>query len=188
MKHVGLFKTFLADVVDLNTTRLDQLDSSVEAIKKLLRDSDWEPTVKGYTNQGSWAQKTIIRPIAGSAFDADILVRVAPVEGWEAKDYINSLKRVFSASSTSRSSSGSGRSAWASTVGRPPGGQLASTPSTPSRLVPDIRPMVRSDFGCALNWRPRAGQDLSVRSAWPAVPSGDGAARWCCGTGPGSWH
>lgn len=100
MKHVGLFKTFLADVVDLNTTRLDQLDSSVETIKKFLRDSDWEPTVKGYTNQGSWAQKTIIRPIAGSAFDADILVRVAPVEGWEAKDYINSLKRVFSASST----------------------------------------------------------------------------------------
>lgn len=27
-------------------------------------------------------------------------MRVAPVEGWEAKDYINSLKRIFSASST----------------------------------------------------------------------------------------
>ena len=100
MKHVGLFKTFLSDVVDLNATRLDQLEASVDALKTFIRGSDWEPTVKGFLNQGSWAQKTIIKPIAGSAFDADILVRVAHVEGWEAKDYINSLKRVFKASST----------------------------------------------------------------------------------------
>lgn len=100
MKHVGLFKTFLSDVVDLNATRLDQLEASVDAIKSFIRGSDWEPKVKGFFSQGSWAQKTIIKPIAGSPFDADILVRVAHVDGWEAKDYINSLKRVFSASST----------------------------------------------------------------------------------------
>lgn len=100
MKHVSLFKTFLSDVVDLNATRLDQLDNSVEAIKNFIRGSDWDPKVKGFLNQGSWAQKTIIKPIAGSPFDADILVRVAPVEGWEAKDYINSLRRIFAASET----------------------------------------------------------------------------------------
>lgn len=100
MKHTGLFKTFLSDVVDLNATRLDQLEASVDAIKSFIRSSDWEPGIKGFISQGSWAHKTIIKPIAGGAFDADIIVRVAAVEGWEAKDYINSLRRIFSASST----------------------------------------------------------------------------------------
>lgn len=100
MKHTGLFKTFLSDVVDLNADRLSKLDASVEAIKNFIRASDWDPKVKGFANQGSWAQKTIIRPIAGSPFDADILVRVAPIEGWTAKDYINSLRRIFANSET----------------------------------------------------------------------------------------
>jgi len=100
VKHTGLFKTFLKDVVDLNTTRLDLLGSSVDAIKSFIRTSDWQPGIKGFLSQGSWAHKTIIRPIAGSAFDADIIVLVSPVDGWEAKDYINSLRRIFSDSST----------------------------------------------------------------------------------------
>ena len=81
MKHTGLFKTFLSDVVDLNADRLSKLDASVEAIKNFIRASDWDPKVKGFANQGSWAQKTIIRPIAGSPFDADILVRGYPGDG-----------------------------------------------------------------------------------------------------------
>lgn len=100
MKHVGLFKAFLSDVVDLNSNRLSLLDDSVEAIKTFLRGSDWEPTLKGFQSQGSWAHKTIIMPIAGGAFDADILACVGEVEGWEAKDYINTLRAVFKGSAT----------------------------------------------------------------------------------------
>lgn len=100
MKHTGLFKTFLDDVVNLNTKRLALLDGSVDAIKGFIRSSDWEPAVKGFLPQGSWAHRTIIKPIDNAPFDADLIVRVAPVDGWEAKDYINKLRAVFRASST----------------------------------------------------------------------------------------
>lgn len=99
MKHTGFFKTFLEDVVNLNSVRLTLLDDSVEAIKSFIRASDWEPRVRGFLPQGSWAHKTIIRPLDGSAFDADILVRVDAVEGWEAKDYVNALRAEFRTSS-----------------------------------------------------------------------------------------
>ncbi len=98
MKHTALFKIFMDGVVDLNTTRLGQLESSVEAIKTFIRDSNWEPRVRSFLAQGSWAQRTIIKPIAGSPFDADILVRVSHVDGWEPRDYLNNRRQVFSES------------------------------------------------------------------------------------------
>lgn len=100
MKHTGLFTKFLTDVVNLNATRIDQLDTSVDAIKTFLRGADWSPTVRGFVEQGSWAHKTIIRPVDKAPFDADLLIRISSVEGWEARDYINTLKGVFRASST----------------------------------------------------------------------------------------
>ncbi|UZW55610.1 nucleotidyltransferase [Sphingobium sp. JS3065] len=102
MKHTALFKNFMDGVVDLNTTRLGQLESSVEAIKTFIRDSNWEPRLRSFLAQGSWAQRTIIKPIAGSPFDADILVRVSHVDGWEPRDYINTLRQVFRESATYR--------------------------------------------------------------------------------------
>jgi hypothetical protein len=96
MKLVQHFNTFLDDVVNLNSTRLDQLGSSVEAIKTVIRDADWGPSVKGFAGQGSWAHKTIIRPVEKKAFDADLLVFVEPETGWDAKTYIDELYAVFS--------------------------------------------------------------------------------------------
>ncbi|MBZ9710322.1 nucleotidyltransferase [Mesorhizobium sp. ESP7-2] len=95
MKHVDLFKDFLKDEVNLNSTRVDSLETSVEAIKSFVRASDWEPKIIRWAGQGSWAHKTIIKPVDYGEFDADLLVLVAPVEGWEPKDYINELYRVF---------------------------------------------------------------------------------------------
>lgn len=95
MKAISYFDTFLSDVVNLNNTRIEQLDSSFETIKKFLRDSDYRPKVISFYKHGSWAHKTIIKPVEGNPFDADVIVFVKPVDGWAAADYINELARVF---------------------------------------------------------------------------------------------
>ncbi|MDR3470375.1 MAG: nucleotidyltransferase [Devosia sp.] len=100
MKLTKLFNEFLADTVNLNTTRLTQLEDGVDALKRFVRDSDWAPTIIGFEPQGSWAHKTIIRPVDGGEFDADLIINVKPVDGWTAADYVADLGRVFKASST----------------------------------------------------------------------------------------
>ena len=100
MKLVNHFDDFLANTVNLNSTRIGLLDDSVEAIKSFIRNSSWDPRIRGFAPQGSWAHKTIIRPQKGSAFDADLLVYVDPVDNWEAKDYLNTLYKEFASSPT----------------------------------------------------------------------------------------
>lgn len=95
MKLVSSFDAFLADTVNLNDTRLSQLDNSFEAIKRFIRGSDYRPKVLSFYKHGSWAHKTIIRPVEGRPFDADVIVFVKPVEGWSAAQYVNELARVF---------------------------------------------------------------------------------------------
>ena len=91
MKLIQDFNTFLADTVNLNSTRVDQLEGSIEAIKTAVRGLGWKPVIVGFAAQGSWAHKTIIKPLPGDPFDADLLVYVKPIAGWDAKDYINEL-------------------------------------------------------------------------------------------------
>lgn len=97
MKLVDLFRTFLADTVNLNETRIKLLDGSVEAVEKWVRDSDWGPKIIEFLPQGSWAHETIIKPVSGKAFDADLVIFVKPKDGWEAKQYINELYNVLAA-------------------------------------------------------------------------------------------
>lgn len=100
MKLVAQFKSFLTDTVNLNQTRLDALETNVEAIKNFVRQCDWDPKIKSFYPQGSWAHDTIIKPVDGGEFDADLLVMVEPVEGWTAADYVKSLGKAFADSST----------------------------------------------------------------------------------------
>ena len=69
MKHVDLFNDFLKDVVNLNDTRVSELEKSTEAIKDAVRASDWKPRIKGWMAQGSWAHKTIIKPVDQGEFN-----------------------------------------------------------------------------------------------------------------------
>lgn len=100
MKFVQHFNTFLDDVVNLNATRLQQLEDSITAIKAVIRDADWGPTVRGFAGQGSWKHKTIIKPLAKRPYDADLAVFVDPEQGWDAKAYVNELSAVFSGHGT----------------------------------------------------------------------------------------
>ncbi|RZI60485.1 MAG: nucleotidyltransferase [Pseudomonas sp.] len=100
MKLIDQFKTFLSSEVNLNDTRVSQLGASVEAVQKAIKTSSWGPKILDFDAHGSWAHGTIIKPRTGGEFDADLLVIVEPVEGWEAKDYVNKLGAVFDGHST----------------------------------------------------------------------------------------
>jgi hypothetical protein len=95
MKHVDLFNEFLNDVVNLNQTRIADLETSIDAIKEVVGASSWKPKIKEWAPQGSWAHKTIIKPVDQGEFDADLLVYVDPVQGWSAATYIEELYNVF---------------------------------------------------------------------------------------------
>lgn len=100
MKLVDQFNIFLRSEVNLNDTRVNQLGASVEAVMNAIKVSNWEPKILDFVAHGSWAHGTIIKPLTGGEFDADLLVIVEQVDGWEAKDYINKLGAVFDGHST----------------------------------------------------------------------------------------
>lgn len=91
MKLLDHFKTFMADEVNLNQTRITLLEKSIEAVENAIRGSDWGPEIVEFAPQGSWAHDTIIKPVSGGEFDADLLVFVKHQDGWSAKDYVNTL-------------------------------------------------------------------------------------------------
>lgn len=67
MKLHDYFTGLLNGAVNINADRLCQLDDHVAAIKRCLReDEDLSPMLRGFVPQGSWAQRTIIRPLAAS--------------------------------------------------------------------------------------------------------------------------
>jgi len=95
VKLIDDFSKFLEDKVNLNNTRIAKLETHVENIQTFLSGSDWDAPIIRYSNQGSWAHKTIIKPPGNGGFDADVLVFVKPVTDWSPDDYIHHLRRVF---------------------------------------------------------------------------------------------
>lgn len=95
MKLIEHFDNFLRDVVNLNETRITTLEQRVETIANFLRDSDYGATIRSFSAQGSWAHKTIIRPLPKKGFDADLVMYVRPNDAWSADDYVEDLYRVF---------------------------------------------------------------------------------------------
>lgn len=86
------FATFLEEKVNLNQTRLDRLNKSVSALDEYLQsDEGLKPAFQDMVPQGSLAHRTIIRPQGDGEYDADVLVHMTPVDGWEAKDYITAI-------------------------------------------------------------------------------------------------
>ncbi|MEN8506306.1 MULTISPECIES: SMODS domain-containing nucleotidyltransferase [Paraburkholderia] len=100
MKLIDQFNSFLDGEVNLNQTRVDLLTASVETVKTVIRGSGWGPKILSFASHGSWAHGTIIKPLSGDEFDADLLVVVEAVAGWEAKDYVNKLGAFFDGHST----------------------------------------------------------------------------------------
>lgn len=97
MKLIKNFNKFLEDTVNLNKTRYGIATSGIEAITGFLEAND---NLKDYfvetTPQGSYRQKTIIRPPSEEfEFDVDLLFEMKIVDGWGAKDYLNNVAKEF---------------------------------------------------------------------------------------------
>lgn len=92
MKLLEYFAQFLRDKVNLDQSRLDDLDSRVDAITEALH-TDLGGKVLDTVPQGSWAHRTIIRPPLGKEFDADFLVRLAEDVTWnlDPQQYSNAV-------------------------------------------------------------------------------------------------
>ena len=75
LKHIKYFDDFLSDHVNLNQSRIALLEGRISAITKLLKS-----TLAGYrkySEQGSYAHKTIIKPVKDDdGFDADLLILI----------------------------------------------------------------------------------------------------------------
>lgn len=98
MKLLEYFAQFLRDKVNLNQSRLDDLNSRVDAIAEILKaDDDLGGRVLDTIPQGSWAHRTIIRPRLGKEFDADFLVQLTEDATWNAdpQRYSNAIWEVL---------------------------------------------------------------------------------------------
>jgi hypothetical protein len=83
MKHHDHFSGLLQRAVNINPDRLQQLTNHEQALTAMLRnDAKFGPMVEGFSRQGSWAHRTIIRPLAGQEFDADLLVQMRQRREW----------------------------------------------------------------------------------------------------------
>lgn len=105
MKLVKHFDAFLKNKVNLSDGRIKQLDDRTEAITNFLKSGDdaFAENFVAVLPQGSYAHRTIINPVrANDEFDADLLLEIDEIDGWEAKDYVQELFTVFRGSSTYR--------------------------------------------------------------------------------------
>lgn len=97
MKFVTDFESFLRTEINLDTKRLDRLQTSVGAIETFILGHDtFKDMFLDTIPAGSWAHRTIIRPVAANdEFDADVLLYVTEQPGWRPKDYIEQLYSAF---------------------------------------------------------------------------------------------
>ena len=93
------FNLFLREHVNLNQSRLDTLHSRVSSLDTALEEiSILEDKLEGsLIPQGSFAHRTIIKPLSGNDFDADVLLPIAEQDEWEPKKYTLELKRALDA-------------------------------------------------------------------------------------------
>ncbi len=101
MKLTSYFKYFLTETVNLNQSRIDLLDSRVTAVGNFLQGSNgFGEAAEDLIAQGSYAQKTIIKPVGNHEFDADVLLLMTEQDGWEPKAYVGQLYSKLKASSS----------------------------------------------------------------------------------------
>ncbi len=92
MKLLPYFDAFMKNTVNINDSRLRDLDERVDTLFGLLSgDSEIGTIVLDKNPQGSWAHETIIKPIEGNEFDADFMLVMEEQSDWKPRDYINSV-------------------------------------------------------------------------------------------------
>ena len=106
MKFDDHFGVLLGDTVNLSQYSLDVLENRVEAIYAALKaDPVLGPLIRDKIAQGSWAQRTIIKPAPGREFDADFLLFLTENPDWadHPKKYIEEVYAALGRSTTYKS-------------------------------------------------------------------------------------
>jgi len=97
MELTAYFDYFMENEVNLNQDRINTIDEKVSVVEALLKaDEVFKKYFKELTPQGSYAQKTIIKPPKDKDFDVDVLLRLQANDKWGPKDYVQNLFTVFS--------------------------------------------------------------------------------------------
>ena len=92
VKLTEYFDNFMKNTVNIDASRLRDLDERVETLYSVLRGhSDLGAMVLGKKPQGSWAHETIIRPLEGNEFDADFMLCIREQAGWTPAQYIDAI-------------------------------------------------------------------------------------------------
>src|SRR3546814_4278497 len=98
MKLLTHFDAFLKNKVNLRDTRIDQLDSRVEAIHTFLSSGE-DVIAENFIDlipQRSYVQLTIINPVGpNAAFAPDVLLDMDAVDVRDADAYVDELYTVF---------------------------------------------------------------------------------------------
>jgi hypothetical protein len=98
VKHTDYFKNFLENTVNMSQSNLDLLSKRVDTVYGVLKaDDDLGRLIKKKIPQGSWPQKTIIRPQNGKPFDGDFMVQMVENPDWEIdkKKYGDAIYNVL---------------------------------------------------------------------------------------------
>lgn len=97
MELTAYFDYFLEHEVNLNQDRINTIDEKVIVISDLIKaDETFKKYFRDLMPQGSYAQKTIIKPLKDKDFDVDILLHLQSNDKWQPRDYIQNLFNVFS--------------------------------------------------------------------------------------------
>jgi hypothetical protein len=104
MRLTGHFDELLTATVNLNQSRIDILDGRLAAVGKFLDEQESFSALVAdeLIPQGSYAHKTIIKPVAGHDFDVDVLLPMTVQTGFEPRDYIAELYAALRSSGTYR--------------------------------------------------------------------------------------
>jgi len=103
MQLADHFDVLLKETVNLSSSSLERLDSRVDAIYRALSgDEELGPYVQDKIPQGSWAHRTIIKPVGDNEFDADVMLLMEENSEWSEspKTYIDKVYAALHRHST----------------------------------------------------------------------------------------
>lgn len=93
------FRDFLDNTVNLNDYRIETLNDRVSAITTFLSEHDvFGELFVDVIPQGSYAHRTIIKPVGNREYDADILLALNEHPTWTPAEYTLELRRAFNSS------------------------------------------------------------------------------------------
>ena len=93
MRHVEEFNKFLTGEVNLTRSQRSRLNRRVRAVYEYLSQT-LDDYVK-HERQGSYALDTIIQPVSGTEYDADILVFMENRRGRKARSYMDEVHKAL---------------------------------------------------------------------------------------------